>query len=72
MKWTTVRREIAAWHPWFAWFPVRVNVFIKECGWLYTQFVWWEYVERRMRSRDSADERYWEYQLPRNAAETKR
>jgi hypothetical protein len=45
-------KMLRAWHPWFAWRPVRVGE--SDCRWL-------EYVERREVSKDRYDAFLWEY-----------
>lgn len=48
------RAEREKWHPWFAWFPVRLGE--HDCR-------FWEQVERRQRYRypNLKLEEYWEY-----------
>jgi hypothetical protein len=42
--------DIEAWHPWFAWYPVRV-----PDGEGFHKMVWWEWIEKRTRYLKTLD-----------------
>jgi hypothetical protein len=58
----TCKRSSHTWHPWFAWYPIRIDLDQapdSDCYCWYT--VWWEHIERRWHS--SQLDGWWEYRF---------
>lgn len=60
LTWREKYERLISWHPWFAWYPVRIGQ-THDC-------VWWEYVERKGESGYNG--MAFEYRLPSSASES--